>query len=147
MTMSLVPNIITSNNMQERAGVALARTLGMIKRDPNRLLKYGKGKIASAKRFHNCVRSPLLDIEPSQVVPPYLHILLGVTLRHHNMLEDSAHQLDCMLGKSVAKPDFYPASKFTRDFEDKAREAGRKHKTFRGMHSFWGNGGTGYRGI
>ena len=110
--------LITSNEMQERAGVALPRTLGMIKRDHNRFIKYGKGKIASAKRFHNCVRSPLLDIEPSQVVPPYLHILLGVTLRHHNMLEDSAHQLDCMLGKSLAKLDSYPPSKFTRDFED-----------------------------
>ena len=58
------------------------------------------------------------DIEPSHVVPPYLHILPGVTLRHQNMLEDSAHQLDCMLGKSLAKLDSYPASKFTRDFED-----------------------------
>ena len=85
----------------------------MIKRDHNRFMKYGKGKIASAKRFHNCVRSRLLDIKPSQVVPAYMHILLGVTLRHHNMLEDSAHQLDCMLGKSLAKLDSYRASKFT----------------------------------
>ena len=129
--------------MQEMAGVALPQTLSMIKRDHHRFMTYGKGKIASAKRFHNCVRSPLLDIERSQVVPSYLHILLGVTLMHHNMLEDSAHQLDSMLGKFLAKLFSHSASKFTRDFQNYIKKSSWR-KT-QNMYTFGGNGGTSYR--
>ena len=60
-----------------------------------------------------------MDFEPSEVVPPYLHILLSITLRHHNMLEDSTHEIDIMLGHSLAKLDTFPEyACMTREFKD-----------------------------
>ena len=50
-----------------------------------------KRKVA---KFHNALHAPLLGIDLESVSPPYLHILLGVVLKHHKLLEDSAHRLD-----------------------------------------------------
>ena len=43
--------------------------------------------------------SPLINIELDRVSPPYLHILLGVVLKHHKLLEVAANNLD----KEVAR--------------------------------------------
>ncbi len=47
-----------------------------------------------AKYFHNCVNRPMLKIELDHVAPPYLHILLGVMKKHHELLEKAADSLD-----------------------------------------------------
>ena len=36
--------------------------------------------------------------------PPYLHILLGVVLKHHKFLENAAHELD---EKVASQPDTF----------------------------------------
>ena len=106
LSVSLVPCSIKRNAI---FGAALPRTLGMNKRDHKRFLKYGKAKIASAKRYHNCVRSPLLDFQPSEFVLPYLHILSGIMLKHHNMLEDSTHEI------GIVRSFFSKTRYFSRD--------------------------------
>ena len=83
--------LVTSEEIQQGVGEVLPRTLDMIKIDHKKFLEYGKIKIASVKRYHNCVRFPLLDFKPFEVVPPYLQILLGITLRHHNMFDNLTH--------------------------------------------------------
>ncbi|GFO47403.1 amine oxidase [Plakobranchus ocellatus] len=47
-----------------------------------------------AAQYHNCIHKPLIDIELHKVSPPYLHILLGVILKHHRMLEQAADRID-----------------------------------------------------
>ena len=37
-----------------------------------------------------------------QICPPYLHILLGVTRKHHTLLENECHRLDQKLSQEVA---------------------------------------------
>ena len=57
----------------------------------NASLDHWKREVA---KFHNALHAPLLGIDLESVSPPYLHILLGVVLKHHKLLEDSAHRLD-----------------------------------------------------
>ncbi|GFS19889.1 hypothetical protein ElyMa_001556100 [Elysia marginata] len=45
----------------------------------------------------NSIHSPLLDIPLDRVTPPYLHCLLGITKRHHTLLEDAADEIDRLL--------------------------------------------------
>ena len=43
-----------------------------------------------------------MNIELDHVAPPYLHILLGITKKHHDLLEDECHSLDKLIGQSLA---------------------------------------------
>ena len=38
--------------------------------------------------------APLLNIQPDKISPPYLHILLGIILKHHRLLELAADDID-----------------------------------------------------
>ncbi len=78
---------------------AIPRLLSTMKRDHRRFKKYGHGIKKNVSRFHNSLHRPLLDIETSRVAPPYLHILLGIVLKHHRLLEEAVHQLDIELIK------------------------------------------------
>ena len=40
-----------------------------------------------------------MDIESYFVIPPYLHILLGITNKHQKLLENEVHKIDCLLLK------------------------------------------------
>ena len=45
-------------------------------------------------KYHNALHRPLTGIQLDKVCPPYLHMLLGIVLKHHKLLEDTAHRLD-----------------------------------------------------
>ena len=51
----------------------------------------GGGEVA---KLHYSLYAPLVGIALDRLSPPYLHILLGIVLRHHKFLEDAAHRLD-----------------------------------------------------
>ena len=70
-----------------------SRSLENLIADNSAFLKETTEKKEAAK-FNNALHTPLLQIELEKVSPPYLHILLGVVLKHHKLLEDSAHTLD-----------------------------------------------------
>ena len=55
-----------------------------------------KTKVAS---YNNCKNPPLITIELDKVAPPYLHILLGIALKHHKLLEEAAHKIDVEITK------------------------------------------------
>ena len=55
--------------------------------------KYGQDK-KHAPNCHNSIHKPLLNIALDHVAPPYLHILLGIVKKHHDLLEIAAHELD-----------------------------------------------------
>ena len=51
----------------------------------------------SVSQHNNCLHAPLSVVELDFVAPPYLHILLGVVLKHHQLLEIAAHKVDTQI--------------------------------------------------
>ena len=49
------------------------------------------------------IRKSLIQIDLDHVAPPYLHILLNIVKKHHNLLEKDCHALDEHIPKSLAK--------------------------------------------
>ncbi|GFO29530.1 amine oxidase [Plakobranchus ocellatus] len=47
----------------------------------------------SAAKYNNSLHAPILSIQLDRVSSPYLHILLGIILKHHKLLENAAHLL------------------------------------------------------
>lgn len=76
---------------------APARTWTNLYRDYQRFMSYGKGLKKNAQCFNNCIHPPLFDISLQRVTPPYLHCLLGITLKHHKLLEAAADEIDKLL--------------------------------------------------
>ena len=84
------------------SGEIQERTLDSITAEYKRFKKDGKN-VKNAKLHSNVVRRPLVDIEVDHVCPPYLHLLLGITLKHNNLLEDECHKLDKKCSKAAAQ--------------------------------------------
>ena len=49
------------------------------------------------------VSRPVWNIPLRQVCPPYLHILLGIVKKHHEMLESACHDLDLKIAEDLAQ--------------------------------------------
>ena len=75
------------------------QSLANIRRDN---IRYRHSRKKIAKLYNNAIRRPLVNIERDHVTPPYLHILLGITKKHHDLLEDECHSLDKLIGQSLA---------------------------------------------
>ena len=56
-----------------------------------------KGDKKQAMHYYNCIRPPLLPIQIPDVVPSYLHILLGIAFKHHKLLKEAAHHVDLLI--------------------------------------------------
>ena len=82
------------SDIQCKQGQQPERTLASLSEDHRRFINFGKGDKKCASCYNNCIHSPLLDIPLDRVTPPYLHCLLGITKRHHTLLEDAADELD-----------------------------------------------------
>ena len=68
-------------------------------REQNRTFQESGGDIKQAARYYNCRHAPFLKIPLAFIAPPYLHILLGIVLRHHKQLEKDAHALDVSISR------------------------------------------------
>ena len=62
-------------------------------------------KPSSARVYNNVVAAPIWDIELTHVAPPYLHILLRVVKKHHDLLEQECNDLDKALAELLSKED------------------------------------------
>ena len=80
------------------------RSLQNIKSDHMKYHKAGSKK-QTAKAYNNVTLAPVWDIELQHVAPPYLHLLLGITKKHHLLLEKECHTLDEEIAKALAKED------------------------------------------
>ena len=90
--------LATKSNFNDgRTKLFTERNLATLKRDHRRFKKYGKGNKKIVSRFHNSLHAPMLDIELDRIAPPYLHILLGIVLKHHRLLENAADNIDKQL--------------------------------------------------
>ena len=72
---------------------ATQRTLVALKHDHTQFIKKGSGKINLASCSHNVCREPLWNNKINQTCPPYLHILLGIVTRHHDLLEKERREV------------------------------------------------------
>ena len=59
--------------------------------------------LEQSKDFHNVIHAPMLDIEVVHVCPPYLHILLGLVVKHHKCLEQEVLGFDMIREQEKAK--------------------------------------------
>ena len=99
--------LTTSDDIQTVSqGPIEDRTLTSIHKDHEKYLEAGNKKML-AKQFHNCIRQPLMDIEIEMVVPMYLHILLGIVLKHHTSLEAKTHIIDEKLANLFSESHSY----------------------------------------
>ena len=80
------------------------RTLSSIKEQYSKFKESGSNK-KQGKEFANCVRPVLLEIEIENVVPMYLHVNLGITVKHHELLKAETHKLDEMVALQLAMND------------------------------------------
>ena len=87
-------------------GETSVRTLHTLKNDNKRFVKECKGVKSKAAQYNNVIHEPLWDIEISYVCPPYLHILLGIVKKHHDLLEAECDAFDQKIAKEIAKTDY-----------------------------------------
>ena len=85
------------SDIQCKQGQQPERTVTSLSIDHQRFIDFGKGNKKWASCYNNSIHSPMLDIPLDRVTPPYLHCLLGITKRHHTLLEDAADELDHMV--------------------------------------------------
>ena len=72
------------------------RSLESILADNSNFITDSSAKKEVAK-YHDALDTPLLNIQLDSVSPPYIHILLGIVLKYHKLLEDTAHMLDTQI--------------------------------------------------
>ena len=70
------------------------RSLVNLKKRPQNFQDPWRWRQEKAKAYNNVVHRPPFDTELPQVGPPYLHVLLRVVKKHHDILEDECHTLD-----------------------------------------------------
>ena len=77
------------------------QTLNNINADYRKFKCRGKDKRLPCA-FNNVRHVPMFDMMPTQVSPPYLHIMLGIVKRHHTVLQDDCHSLDQEISMALA---------------------------------------------
>lgn len=53
--------------------------------------------------YNNVIRKYVMNIDLDHVCPPYLHILLGVVKKHHDLLEKECHSIDLAIAQHLAE--------------------------------------------
>ena len=67
------------------------------------------------------MRPVLLDIDIDFVVPMYLHMNMGITVKHHDLLKIAIHAIDLMLARQFAEDEEFSATGLTQ-FDDYVAE-------------------------
>ena len=109
---------IEKNDIQNEVDSKSAeeRNLKTMQRNLDDFNESGKD-IKNAKEYFNVINHPLLNIDLDMVCPPYLHILLGVVKRHHDLLLKDMTSLDEDIGKYLAKSGMeYGQNKYFLEF-------------------------------
>ena len=66
-------------------------------------------KIRDAAKYFNCINPPLVPIEPSDYIVPYVHLLLGIVPLHfQTILLQALHRLDLKLVDYLVNHGQYP---------------------------------------
>ena len=62
-------------------------------KETTKSLKKKQSVKSKPAQYNNVIHEPICDIELSNVCPPYLHILLGIVKKHHDLLEQECHAI------------------------------------------------------
>ena len=102
---------ISKDEMQkprDQRKLASKRSLEANRRHFENFEKSG-GKLRDAAKYFNCVNPPLLPIEPSDYIVPYVHLLLGIVPLHfQTILLKALHRLDLKLVDYLVNHGNYP---------------------------------------
>ena len=79
-----------------------SRTDENIKADYAMFSTEGKGNSSKAKKYHNVIRSAMLPFPTTHTAVTYLHILLGVVKKHHELLEQQCNEVDKQIAAGMA---------------------------------------------
>ena len=119
------------------------RTLENLKERHEEFMEKGHGdKKKCAKQNMNVILPSVWDIPLDSVAPPYLHILLGVVRKHHDLLQKEVYKLDkriaCDLAKEKTLPHDHELSAHFREKCQEVRKNYRANKTnlWDGVKSF-----------
>ena len=94
---------VKKHQIQEgQADVTSYRTLKTLDEDYNRFCTECNKKKEKVSQFNNVLHPPLWRIPLARVCPPYLHILLGVVKKHHDLLEEHCHKIDLAIAQELA---------------------------------------------
>ena len=94
------------------------RSISTLSRDKKLFDEKGLGDKDNAATYNNVIREPLITTELSKISPPYLHIVLGLVLRHYKMLKTSLTSSDSVISRILAdklRPDLF--EKYGRNWE------------------------------
>ena len=83
-------------------GLIRARKLGRMIKDYENFKKDGKQNLSLASSFNNVIHRPMWDVKVKHVCPPYLHMLLGIVKKHHDLLENELHQIDLQIAEDIS---------------------------------------------
>ena len=86
--------LVNKHAMQEDNNASEPRTLATLHSGYETFVCEQHGDRSDAQDYNNCIHRPLVDVDLLHVAPPYLHILLGLVLKHHVLLKKEAHALD-----------------------------------------------------
>ena len=81
------------------------RTDDNLKRDLKNFAEAGNSDEKKAKYYHNVIRPPILNVPIHQTAVPYLHIALGITKKHDQLLEDQCDEIDKQTAENKASSD------------------------------------------
>ncbi|GFN85156.1 amine oxidase, partial [Plakobranchus ocellatus] len=79
------------------------RTDKKMKEDFTLFSNVGENNLSKAKHYNNVIRSPMLPLSIIHTAVPYLHILLGVVKKHHQLLEFQCDRIDREIAADMAQ--------------------------------------------
>ena len=88
---------VQKEDIQKRTTLFPPRNLNTLRTHHSEFMSKGHGDKDNAKKHFKCIRPPLFDIEPCNVVPPDLHILLGITNKHQKLFEIEVNKIDNLI--------------------------------------------------
>ena len=97
--------IVSRDIQQSRMsrGDAEDRTLVSMILAHKHFVERGNSKKTLASHYKNCIHEPLWSIRISHTAPPYLHIMLGIVKRHHDLLTAECHALDIIMAEHLSQ--------------------------------------------
>ena len=113
----------TSTDMQKEPSNRVEpwiRNLRRLKSQNQRYVQAGSIK-KNARHYKNAISEPIWDIELTHVAPPYLHIVLGIVKKHHDLLEEECHKLDIDIALNLKEPKKQTMKNTTLPYKDFAR--------------------------
>ena len=91
---------LVSKSQKDNTETYQKRNLAMLHNDYNAFMTHHNGDKKGAAQHNNSIHEPLLTAELDHVAPPYLHMLLGIVLKHHKLLEVEADKLDTAISST-----------------------------------------------